>query len=120
MHLQEQQVISLDSTMGHYLWQAKESNKAQTSLRTVLLHEGGFTPFIPFYRHLESGDLQHVPSQTHQVQVSDNAFLRNNYYRDVMWPEMLSSPVKPIGNYVYSDISMYVMKEVAEHETEHQ
>lgn len=117
MHLQEQQVISLDSTMGHYLWQAKESNKAQTSLRTVLLHEGGFTPFIPFYRHLKSGDLQHVPSETHQVQVSDNAFLRNNYYRDVMWPEMLSSPVKPIGNYVYSDISMYVMKEIAEHET---
>jgi len=34
-----------------------------------------------------------------------------------MWPEMLNSPVKPIGKYVYSDISMYVMKEVSEHET---
>jgi CubicO group peptidase (beta-lactamase class C family) len=30
---------------------------------------------------------------------------------------MLNSTVKPIGNYVYSDISMYVMKEVSEHET---
>ena len=82
-----------------------------------MLHEAGFTPFIPFYRHLKPGDLQHVSSESHQVQVAQNAFLRNHYYRDVMWPEMLRSPVKPIGNYVYSDISMYVMKEVAEHET---
>lgn len=117
MHLQENNIINLDSTMGHYLWQAKQSNKANITLRTVLLHEAGFTPFIPFYRNLKPGDLQRTKDDTHQVKVADNAYLKNNYYRDVMWPEMLSSPVKPIGNYVYSDISMYVMKEVSEHET---
>ena len=117
MHLQENNIINLDSTMGHYLWQAKQSNKANITLRTVLLHEAGFTPFIPFYRNLKPGDLQRIKDDTHQVKVADNAYLKNNYYRDVMWPEMLSSPVKPIGNYVYSDISMYVMKEVSEHET---
>ena len=117
MHLQEKGIINLDSTMGHYLWQAKETNKANITLRTVLLHEAGFTPFIPFYKALKPGDLQQTKSPSHQVQVADNAFLKNNYYMDVMWPEMLNSPVKPIGNYVYSDISMYVMKEVSEHET---
>lgn len=117
MHLQETKVINLDSTMGHYLWQAKETNKANIPLRTVLLHEAGFTPFIPFYRSLKPGDLQHTADAQHQVQVADNAYLRNNYYQDVMWPQMLNSAVKPSGNYVYSDISMYVMKEVAEHET---
>lgn len=117
MHLQEKGIINLDSTMGHYLWQAKETNKANITLRTVLLHEAGFTPFIPFYKALKPGDLQQTKSPSHQVQVADNAFLKNNYYMDVMWPEMLHSPVKPIGNYVYSDISMYVMKEVSEHET---
>lgn len=117
MHLQETGIINLDSTMGHYLWQAKKSNKANITLRTVLLHEAGFTPYIPFYKNLKAGDLQRTWSSNHQVKVADNAFLRNNYYRDVMWPEMLQSAVKPIGNYVYSDISMYVMKEVAEHET---
>lgn len=117
MHLQESGVIDLDSTMGHYLWQAQQSNKANITLRTVLLHEAGFTPYIPFYRNLKPGDMQSVSSASHQVKVADNAYLRNNYYRDVMWPEMLHSAVKPIGNYVYSDISMYVMKEVAEHET---
>ena len=117
MHLQENNIINLDSTMGHYLWQAKNSNKADITLRTVLLHEAGFTPFIPFYRNLKPGDMQTTPSATHQVKVADHAYLRNNYYRDVMWPEMLQSAVKPIGNYVYSDISMYVMKEISEHET---
>ena len=117
MHLQENNTINLDSTMGHYLWQAKKSNKANITLRTVLLHEAGFTPFIPFYRNLKAGDVTFAKDETHQVQIAEHAFIKNNYYRDIMWPEMLASSVKPIGNYVYSDISMYVMKEVAEHET---
>src|SRR3546814_957454 len=33
-----------------------------------------------------------------------------------MWPIMLHSKLNPTGKYVYSDISMYVMKEVAEHQ----
>jgi len=117
MHLQEKNIINLDSAMGHYLWQAKKSNKADITLRTVLLHEAGFTPFIPFYRNLNPGDVVFAKDETHQVQVSEHAFIKNNYYQDIMWPQMLASSVKPIGNYVYSDISMYVMKEVAEHET---
>ena len=117
MHLQENNVIHLDSTLSRYLWQAKETNKANITLRTVLLHEAGFTPFIPFYRNLKEGDLVKEASSTHQVKVADNAYLRNHYYRDIMWPEMLKSAVKPQGEYVYSDISMYVMKEIAEHET---
>ena len=117
MHLQEQNIINLDSTMGYYLWDVKSTNKKDIPLKSVMLHEAGFTPYIPFYRNLKAGDLQRFPSATHQVQVADSAYLRNNYYQEVMWPQMMNSAVKPIGNYVYSDISMYVMKEVAEHIT---
>ncbi|MEJ5055341.1 serine hydrolase domain-containing protein [Sphingobacterium sp. MYb382] len=117
MHLQEQGVIDLNKTMGDYLWQAKSSNKKDITLRSVMLHEAGFTPFIPFYKYLKAGDVQTHEDAQHNVKLADGAFLRSNYYRDVMWPEMLASAVKPVGNYEYSDISMYVMKEVAEHET---
>ncbi|WP_140938004.1 serine hydrolase domain-containing protein [Sphingobacterium lumbrici] len=117
MTLLEKGIIHLDSTIGHYLTQTKTTNKADITIRSVLLHEAGFTPFIPFYRNLKPGDLQSYSDTEHQVKVADNAFLKNNYYRDVMWPEMLNSAVKSIGNYVYSDISMYVMKEIAEHKT---
>ena len=117
MKLQETNAIHLDSTMGSYLWDVRSTNKKDIKLRTVLLHEAGFTPFIPFYRNLRTGDVQSFPSATHQVQLADNSYLKNNYYEEVMWPEMMKSAVKPSGNYVYSDISMYVMKEVAEHIT---
>ena len=117
MHLQETAMINLDSTMGHYLWDVKSTNKKDIKLRSVLLHEAGFTPYIPFYQKLKPGDLQHYPSASHQLVIADNAYLKNNYYEDVMWPEMMNSAVKPVGDYVYSDISMYVMKEVAEHVT---
>src|SRR5690606_19205835 len=36
---------------------------------------------------------------------------------EVMWPQMLQSAVKPVGSYVYSDISMYVMQKVVENVT---
>lgn len=114
MHLYEQKLLDLDSTMGAYLWQARSTNKESVSLRSVMLHEAGFTPYIPFYRYLKSGDLLTYPIASHQTKVADSAYLINHYYRDVMWPEMLNSAVKPIGEYVYSDISMYVMQEVAE------
>ncbi|MBE8713071.1 serine hydrolase domain-containing protein [Sphingobacterium hungaricum] len=117
MHLQELKIVNLDSTIGRYLYQAKGTNKENIPLRTVMLHEAGFTPFIPFYRDLKKGDLQTFSSESHQVKVADNSYLINNYYQDVMWPTMLKSSIKNAGKYIYSDISMYVMKEVAEHET---
>lgn len=117
MNLHDEQKITLDSTIGHYLGQTRTTNKKDISLRTVLLHEAGFTPFIPFYKYLKAGDLQSFKDDAHQVQVADHAFLKSNYYKEVMWPAMLTSTLKPQGNYVYSDISMYVMKEVAEQVT---
>jgi len=117
MHLQERGSIALDGTIGDYLWQAKNGNKKDITLRSVLLHEAGFMPFIRFYESLAPGDLQRFPDDKHQVKVADSAYLRNHYYRDVMWPQMLESAVKPVGNYVYSDISMYVMKEIADRQT---
>ncbi len=114
MHLYEQHKIQLDSTLGFYLPAAKNTNKAKTTLRTVLLHEGGFEPYIPFYRALKTGDISRTRSSTHQVQLADQAFLKNGYYENIMWPGMLASPIRNAGQYVYSDISMYAMKEVAE------
>jgi CubicO group peptidase (beta-lactamase class C family) len=52
------------------------------------------------------------------VKVADNYYVRRNYYQDVMWPKMLRSPLPTRGKYVYSDISMYVMKEIVEHQAQ--
>ena len=117
MRLTERDVISLDSTMGHYLWQANHSNKAGTTLRDVMLHEAGFIPYIPFYRDMDPNDLSPDSSAEFSVKVADGCYIRTAYYEEVMWPTMLHSRLNETGKYVYSDISMYVMKEVSEHQT---
>lgn len=117
MRLTERGTVNLDSTMGYYLLQAQGTNKAGTVLRDVMLHEAGFTPYIPFYRELDPNDLSTDSSAIYAVKVADNCYIRTGYYEEVMWPIMLQSKLNTIGNYVYSDISMYVMKEVAEHQT---
>lgn len=114
MHLTEEHKIDLNRNIGFYLPEAKETNKKDISLRTVLLHEAGFIPFIPFYKYLKESDLQNKKDSQHETEIEEGLFLVNNYYREVMWPEMLHSKVNPQGKYVYSDISLYVMKEVAE------
>jgi len=115
MRLAEEQKIDLNQTIGHYLVQAQHTNKANIKLRDVMLHQAGFIPFIPFFRHLAPTDMSRDSSAAYAVKLADGRFLRTNYYEDVMWPEMLQSKVNPAGQkYVYSDISMYVMKEVVE------
>ena len=117
MQLTERGIINLDSTMGYYLLQAQNTNKNNTKLRDVMLHEAGFTPYIPFYRDLKPEDLSTDSSAAYAVKVADDCYIRTGYYEDVMWPTMLQSTLNATGSYVYSDISMYVMKEVAEHQT---
>lgn len=115
MNLYDKGLINLDSTIGYYLPELVGTGKEKLKVRTVMLHEAGFIPFIPFYRDLSAHGLQRVPSDTHRVKVADSAYLRNNYYKEVMWPRMMSSTLNNQGEYVYSDISMYVMKELVEH-----
>ena len=117
MRLTERGVIHLDSTMGYYLLQAQGTNKNRTKLRDVMLHEAGFIPYIPFYRELKPDDLSTDSSAAYSVKVADGCYIRTGFYEEVMWPTMLHSKRNATGSYVYSDISMYVMKEVAEHQT---
>lgn len=117
MHLTERGVIQLDSTMGHYLLQAQETNKANTTLRSVMLHEAGFIPYIPFHQRLKPDDLSRDSSSVYSVKVADGCYVKSGFYEQVMWPTMLETKLNTAGSYVYSDISMYVMKEVAEHQT---
>lgn len=114
MNLFDKGLLHLDSTIGYYLPELIGTGKEHLGVKTVLLHEAGFTPFIPFYKNLRAGDMQREYSETHQIKVADSAYLLNNYYKEVMWPQMMNSQLNKQGKYVYSDISMYVMKELAE------
>jgi CubicO group peptidase (beta-lactamase class C family) len=114
MRLVENDKLSLDSPLSAYVGRTRGLNKADISVREVMLHEAGFTPYIPFYQKLKPTDVSPTPSAEFPTKVTDSFFLKANYFAEVMWPQMLRSPLQSKGRYVYSDLSMYFMKEVVE------
>lgn len=115
MRLYEQQKLDLNASIGEYFPEAKHTNKEFIPLKEVMLHQAGFIN-LDFPSYLKSQDHSPDSSYSYPVKVADNYFVRRNYYQEAMLPKMLNSPIKTRGQYVYSDISMYMMKEVVEHQ----
>ena len=115
MRLYEQRKLDLNGNIGSYFPEAKETNKEFIPVRDVMLHEAGFIN-LDFFSGIRSTDHSTDSSYAYPVKVADNYYVRRNYYQEAMLPKMLRSPIKTRGQYVYSDISMYMMKEVVEHQ----
>lgn len=115
MRLYEQKKLGLDSPVSNYIARVRNMpEKRDIKVKEVMLHQAGFSPFIPFYKNLKPGDMSTVQSDKYPTEVADNYFLRANYYSEVMWPEMLQDKALTRGKFVYSDLSMYYMKEIVE------
>lgn len=115
MRLYDQKLISLDSPISKYVAVTRDiPDKKNQVIKEALLHEAGYTPYIKFYEQLKVGDASTDSSAAYPTKVADNYYLRANYFNEVMWPVTLQSPVKTRGKFVYSDVSMYMMKEVVE------
>ncbi|MBS7566632.1 serine hydrolase [Mucilaginibacter sp. Bleaf8] len=114
MQLVEQGKLGLDSTMGSYVASARNTNKNKVLVRDLMLHQAGLTPYIPFYERLRPSDHSSDSSAAYPTKVADGYYLRKDYYKDVMLPQMLNTALRTKGQYVYSDLSMYFMKEIVE------
>ena len=113
MRLYDQHKLDLDAGLGTYLEEASSTNKNGIPVRDVLLHQAGFIN-LDFISYLKPQDHSTDSSSLYSVRIAENYYLRNNFYHDVMWQKMLATPLPTRGRYVYSDISMYVMKEIIE------
>ena len=116
MKLYEQQKLDLNASIGSYLEDVKYTNKANIPVRDVMLHQAGFVN-LDFFGGLRSTDHSSDSSALYPIKLTDHYYLRKDYYKDVMWPKMLRTSLPTRGQYVYSDISMYVMKELIEHQS---
>ncbi|MDB5111619.1 MAG: beta-N-acetylglucosaminidase [Mucilaginibacter sp.] len=114
MRLYEEGKLELDSTVGHYIALARTTNKNNITIRELLMHQAGLVPDVATYERLKPSDYRPDSSAAYPTKVSDSYYLRKNYFQDVMWPEMLRSSLRTRGQYVYSDLSMYFMKEIME------
>ncbi|MDB5024970.1 MAG: serine hydrolase [Mucilaginibacter sp.] len=114
MRLTEEGSMNLDSTIGSYIPMARKTNKNDIRIRELMLHQAGLIPDIQTYEKLKPTDISTDSSALYPTKVSEHFYLRRNYFRDVMWADMLNSPLKTRGQYVYSDVSMCFMKEIDE------
>lgn len=117
MRLFEQNKLKLDTAIGAYIPRARTTNKKDISVREVMLHQAGFVPFIPFYQKMSESDYSRDSTAIYSVKAADNFYMRKSYFAEVMWPQMLNSNLASRGKYVYSDLSMYFMKEMVERQS---
>lgn len=115
MRLYDKKRLSLTDPISRYVARTRTiPDKATITIREALLHEAGYTPYIKFYESLKPTDVSTDSSAAYPTKVADHYFLRANYFADVMWPVTLQSKGETRGKFVYSDVSMYMLKEVVE------
>lgn len=122
MKLYDEGKLDLQKTLGDYLPWTKGTNKENLKLWDVLLHQAGLKEFIPFYKETSDSSKAGLASSKyysnkkdslHQVRVADNMYLRSDW-TDTMYKRILQSPVKPSGNYIYSDNDFIFLGKIVE------
>jgi CubicO group peptidase (beta-lactamase class C family) len=114
MRLFEEHKLVLDTNVGAYIPKARLTGMNAVQVKEVMLHQAGFVPFIPFQNSIKATDHSSDSSAAFPTKVADGYYMRKDYFKDVMWPQMLNAPIRTRGKYVYSDLSMYVMKDIVE------
>ncbi|MFI5138981.1 MAG: serine hydrolase domain-containing protein [Sphingobacteriales bacterium] len=114
MLLYDQGKLNLDSTVGNYLPMTRKTNKNDLRVREVLEHQAGLIPDIPTVEAVKPTDHSADSSAAYPTKVNDNYFLRKDYFKEIMWPAIINSPLRTRGQYVYSDLSMIMMQQIVE------
>lgn len=123
MKLVDEKKINLDETLGHYLPMLEGSNKQNIVLRQMLTHQAGLKDWIPFWMKTvnkdgtyKAGIYNTTPNETYFKRVANDLYINNNY-EDTIYKQIIDSPLKESGKYLYSDLGYYFIKNIVENET---
>lgn len=120
MQLYDQDKFDINKHVDDYLEDTKQSNIGNLVLTDVLTHQAGLVAWIPFYKKTLNADQtlnalyynqNKIPG--FEIPVADNVFMRNDY-RDTIWQIIKDTPLKQPGKYVYSDLTMFICRRIAE------
>jgi len=108
--------LKLGARVGTYLPELKKKHpdKAKIVIRDLLTHQAGLPPELPFYALVKEDDHRPEKSKLYPTRVSENYYLKKNFYQKVIWPKLLDAPLKTKGQYVYSDLGMDLLRAVIE------
>ena len=118
MKMYKDGALKFDQTLGQWLPVFKNTDKANITIKQMLLHESGLAAWIPFYRYtLIDGypdeKLYHSQySPDFPVQVSEHLYLSKDYHKEMM-KQIVESPLGE-QKYRYSDLNFILLKEIVE------
>ena len=117
MRLKDNQMLRVYGQTKDYLNLDSTHTIGNIYISQLLTHSAGLTPFIPFYKNFNANNFFQYFSTTEQgrfnLKVAENLFIRDDY-KDSMWLAMSTSKLNQIGQYKYSDLSMYILQKVIE------
>lgn len=119
MRLYDQGKLSLDSTLGTYLPWLRGTDKADLTIKNVMLHQSGFVPDF-YYGSFLTDDgkpdptiFHHKRNARYSVHVARNLYMREDYL-DTIKALMRDSKLDHTPVYDYSDINFQMMGYIVE------
>lgn len=120
MRLVEEGKVGLDKTLADYLPFYKGSDKANLTIRNILLHQAGLMPDTFFDRDFLDkngnplpGNFSTVKNDQYGVAVTDNMFLRKDLLPKID-TAIRADKLGPKDKYVYSDNSFILLGKIVE------
>jgi beta-N-acetylhexosaminidase len=124
MKLYEEDKYKLDEKFSTYWsdWRKglfHPSNKSDLTLRELLSHQAGLTPFLPFWKETMSGELLSPKwyrgdrSKIYDLEVANGMFI-DSEFKNHVYNSIRKSPLNTRGKYVYSDLSFIIYPKVIE------
>jgi hypothetical protein len=109
MKLVEEGKVDINKTIGDYLPWVLGNEKANITLKDLLLHQAGLYPYIKFYEAMLSptggyldGLVTEVPDKAHHKMITPSKYLLDSW-SDTIKNKILRSTVTTPGKYIYSD-----------------
>lgn len=123
MKLLDEKKVFLDGLLCDYLPMVAGSNKQNIRLREMLTHQAGLRDWIPFWTKTvnkdgtyKEGVYNKTPNDFFYKRVANDLYI-NVTYEDTMYKQIIDSPLKENGKYLYSDLGYYFLKKIIETET---
>ncbi len=123
MKLYEDSLLDITKKVVDYLPETQGTEIANIKLTDLLTHQAGLVAWIPFYKKTLNTDGTINPLYYSQnkikgftTPVADNLFMRDDY-KDTIWQIIETTPLKEKNHYVYSDLTMYIARRIAERVT---
>jgi beta-glucosidase-like glycosyl hydrolase/CubicO group peptidase (beta-lactamase class C family) len=119
MKLYDEKAIGLNDRLGLYIPALKGTSKEKITIREVLTHQAGFTPFIPFYKKAmgttfkDSAIFSKIKTKHYNTQVADSLYINKGYEQE-LFAIIAQSDLKKQGEYLYSDLGFILLRKLVE------